>query len=129
MDWMNRALSGIKNALMAKKTKVVIRGTKNVLSVLRVMKAEGFIKDYYLIDRVGKFQSCEVVLSYYGNESVIRTIKSVSKPSLAVYIGFNELKPYLKHFKMPIVSTSKGVLSAKEAIDSKVGGKFICEVS
>lgn len=129
MDWLNRGISAIKNALMVKKTEVIIRGTKHVVDVLRVMKKEGFIENYEACNVKGKWQACRVVLAYYGGESVIRTIKTVSKPSLAVHIGYKELKPYLKDFKVPIVSTSKGVLSAKEAIDQKVGGKFVCEVS
>ena len=129
MDWMNRAISSIKNALMVKKSSVIVRGTKHILEVLRVLKQEGFIAGYESCEVEGKMQTCKVSLAYYGNESVIRTLRSVSKPSLPVYIKYTDIKPYLKHFKMPIISTSKGVLSGKEAIDKKIGGKFICEVS
>lgn len=133
MDWISDGLTRIRNALMLNKKEVVVRGTKQFIDILNIMQSEGFIKGYEFIEaEEGKTldfkQAVSVKLLYRDSQSVIRGLKRISKPSLRVYVSSNDLRAYLKKFSMPIVSTSKGVLSARNAINDNLGGELICEV-
>jgi len=130
-DWISDGIARMRNALMLNKPTVEVRGTKTMLNVLDIMKSEGFIKGYEMAeakDSTRLKQACVVKLLYREAQPVIRGLKRVSKPSLRVYVSSDELKSYLKKFSMPIVSTSKGMLSGKKAIEQNLGGEFICEV-
>jgi small subunit ribosomal protein S8 len=140
MDWISDSIARMRNALMLNRNKVEIRGSKNMLRILDIMKNEGFIKSYSMKDndtvlkpgekkkKKPMKQACIVELNYQDSQSVIRGLKRISKPSLRVFVGSKDLLPFLKKFSMPIVSTSKGVLSGREAIEQNVGGELICEV-
>ncbi len=133
MDWISDGVTRIRNAVMLNKPTVVLRGTKTVLRILDIMQAEGFIKGYEMVqeteDATCKLkQACLVKLQYREAKSVIRGLRVVSKPSLRVYVSSNDLRAYLKKFSMPIVSTSKGMLSGRQAIAQNLGGELICEV-
>jgi small subunit ribosomal protein S8 len=139
MDWISDGITRIRNAVMLNKPSVVVRGTKTFLQVLDIMKLEGFIKDYVKVEqnfdemkkkdaKKALKQMCEVKLLYRESRSVIMSLKRVSKPSLRIYVSADELKPTLKRFVVPIVSTSKGMLSGRYAIHHNVGGELICEV-
>lgn len=132
-DWISDGITRMRNALMLNKPTVEVRGTKTMLHVLDIMKLEGFIKGYEMVEvkdncATSLKQACVVKLLYREAQPVIRGLKRVSKPSLRVYVSSDELRSYLKKFSMPIVSTSKGMLSGKKAIEQNLGGEFICEV-
>lgn len=136
MDWISDGITRIRNAVMLSKPTVEVRGTKMFLHVLEIMKQEGFIKGYVMKEeneesknKNAKKQMCVVHLSYKDSKSVINKMKRVSKSSLRVYVSADELKPYLKKFIVPIVSTSKGIFSGRYAIYHNIGGELICEVS
>lgn len=133
MDWISDGITRIRNALMINKKEVIVRGTKQFVRVLDIMQAEGFIKGYEFIkpeegQEMELKQAICVKLLYRDSQSVIRGLKRISKPSLRVYVSSNELRAYLKKFSMPIVSTSMGVLSGRNAINNNLGGELICEV-
>lgn len=140
MDWISDGITRMRNAIMLNRHKVEVRGTKNMLDVLRIMKNEGLIRNYFMHDEEAQDDSqttkkrnvmkqrCVVELIYRDSQSVIRGLKRISKPSLRVFVSSKDLLPFLKKFAVPIVSTSKGVLSGREALEQNVGGELICEV-
>jgi len=132
MDWISDGLARINNALLLNRSNVEVRGTKQFLNVLNIMKQEGFIKGYEMVESSKKskklHQACSVKLVYRDSQSVIRGLKRISKPSLRVYVESSQLKSYLKRFATPIVSTSQGVISGRHALAKNLGGELICEV-
>lgn len=128
MDWISDGLARMNNALLLNRKSVIVRGTKEFKNVLDIMKLEGFIKGYEMVEDKKLLQACRVDFIYKEAQSVIRGLKRISKPSLRVYVSSNELKSYLKRFAVPIVSTSQGVLSGRYAISKNIGGELICEV-
>jgi small subunit ribosomal protein S8 len=128
MDWIGDGLTRIRNALALGRRGVVVRGTKQFLNVLKVMKDEGFIEGFEFVERPNLRQACLVHLSYKDSKPVIRGLKRISRPGLRKYISDDQIFPFLKRFSVPVISTSLGVLSGKQAIHSKVGGELVCEV-
>jgi small subunit ribosomal protein S8 len=128
MYWIGDGLARIKNAIAIRKPCVIVRGTKVFLSILDVMQREGFISSYEAIESVKLKQSYSIKLAYKGRKSVICGIKLISKPSLPVYVGAQDLRAYLSRFSIPIVSTSSGVISGRDALQRNLGGQLICEV-
>ncbi len=128
MNWISDGITRIRNANMLKRKDVIVRGTKEFLNVLKIMKEEGLIEDYASVESEKLKQACLVKLSYRDNRVVIRGLKTVSNPSLRVYIKAAQIKYLLKRFVVPIISTSQGMMSGKVALAKNLGGELICEV-
>jgi small subunit ribosomal protein S8 len=119
----------IRNAGMRKKTNVQIPSSKLKCAVLEVLKSEGYIQDFRVKKNdINRFSDLEVDLKYYGGEPVIAKIKRVSKPSLRVYKQVDELPHVLNGLGIAIVSTSKGVMSARNARQLGEGGEVLITV-
>lgn len=119
-------LTRIRNASLAKLTRVAVPSSKLKLEVLRVLKEEGFVADYSLSD---KFHGViKVYLKYNGGRSVISEIKRVSRPGLRRYSGVKKFPKTLNGYGVTVVSTSKGVMTEKSAEKLGVGGEIICQV-
>ena len=121
-------LTRIRNAIMASYDKVDIPSSKLKLNVAKILKSEGFIKNYKMIaDR--KQGIIRIFLKYDENgESVIEGLKKVSKPSRRLYARADGIPRVLNGFGMNIVSTSKGVMTDNQARKLGVGGEIICSV-
>jgi small subunit ribosomal protein S8 len=128
MDWISDTLARIRNAIMVNKKTVSIRGTVNVLRVIEVMKQEGFVESYDLAKTQEFKQHYVVKMAVNNGEFVLKGLNRISKPSLRRYYKSMDLKPFLKKFSVPVVSTSKGVLSGRQAIHENIGGELLCEV-
>lgn len=126
MFWIGDTITRINNAIILKKRNVKVKATKYVVNVLEVLKKENFISDYAIENDL--FKTCVVSLNYYNNHAVIQKLNLISKPSRRVYVSYQDLLKRINNFSTPILSTSIGVISAKEAYLKKVGGEFICEV-
>lgn len=124
-DPISDMLIRIKNAQGRKKEEVEIYPkSKMKLEILRILKREGFIVDYEEKER-----SIVVKLRYYPDGSpLISDVKRISKPSKRVYIGYEEIKPVMNGLGVAILSTSKGIITDKEARKLKVGGELLLEV-
>lgn len=122
-------LARIKNALLIRKDFILTPSSKFKKAIADVMKREGFIKDYEVIDD-GKSGILRIELKYYGKEklSVIRGLQRVSKPGKRVYVSYKDIKKVFAGTGIAIISTPKGVLSDSEARKFKVGGEVICKV-
>ena len=121
-------LTRMRNALRSGKERVDVPSSTIKEDICRVLKAEGYIDDYKHVERSGQ-DIIEVVLRYSADRKpIIRQLKRVSKPSLRVYTKSNDIRPVRTGLGISIVSTSKGVLTGKQARDANVGGEILCEV-
>lgn len=121
-------LTIIRNGGKAGSAKVDIPGSKIKQEMVRVLKEQGFIKNYKLLEN--KTQGLiRVYLKYvsYG-QPVIFGIQRVSKPSCRVYNKSKQIKPVLNGLGIAIISTSKGLMTDKQAKEANVGGEILCNV-
>ncbi len=121
-------LTRIRNANMVYMDKVEIPGSKTKLGLANIMKAEGFVKDVEFIED-GKQGIIRVYLKYGANkERVITGLKRISKPGLRVYAQKDELPKVLGGLGIAVVSTSKGLMTDKEARKAGCGGEVLCYI-
>ena len=121
-------LTRIRNGIRAKKRWIDIPSSNFKKRILFVLKEESFLKDFFFINDDGK-EKIRVFLKYdFKGDSVIESIRRVSRPGLRVYVGVGEAPRVLDGLGISILSTSKGVLSNKAATKFGVGGEIICEV-
>lgn len=122
-------LTRIRNAAKAKFSSVDIPGSQLKVEVARLLKDEGFIKNYKFL-KDGKQGILRVYLKYGpGQTETIHCLKRVSKPGRRFYVKSSDLKPVLNGMGISILSTSRGVMSDKQARRENVGGELLCTVS
>jgi len=121
-------LTRIRNGQAARKAEVRMPSSKLKAAIARVLKDEGYIEDFSVTEEDGK-PVLTVRLKYYRGEPVIERIERVSKPGLRVYRGREELPRVMGGYGIAIVSTSKGVMSDREARKAGHGGEVICIVA
>lgn len=122
-------LTRIRNAIRAGHLKVDIPSSKLKVSIAKILKDEGFIKNYKINDD-NKQKYLRIYLKYSEeNQSAIGSLIRVSKPGRRVYIKAEELTPVFNNLGIWIMSTSKGVITNKAAKKLNVGGEVICEIS
>lgn len=128
-DTISDMLTRIRNATLAKHQTTSIPATRMTLSIARVMKQEGFIADF---EETGENIDCALVvaLKYEGKnrQSIIKRLKRVSKPGLRVYSNSKELPRVLGGIGIAIISTSKGIMTDREARKQGVGGEVLCYI-
>jgi len=121
-------LTRVRNAGKAKFNSVDIPGSKIKIEMARVMKDEGYIRNYKFI-KDGKQGILRVYLKYTDSQApVIQELKRVSKPSRRVYVNADEIKTVYNGMGISILSTSKGILTDKQARKQKIGGEVICNI-
>ena len=127
-DPIGSMLTTIRNASHAKHSKVDIPYSKIKEQVVKVLRDENYVKNYKVIEYVGK-QVIRVYLRYTDDDKcVITGLKRISKPGLRVYVGLKEIPRVLGGLGIAILSTPKGVMTNKKAKLAQVGGELICEV-
>ena len=120
-------LTRIRNANKMHHEKVSIPSSSLKLNILKVLKEEGFITDYRVIED-NKQNVIEVTLKYNNNECVIKGLRRISKPGLRKYTDVDNLPKVLHGLGIAIISTSKGVMTDSEARKQKVGGEVLAYV-
>lgn len=121
-------LTRIRNANMVMHEKVEIPASKTKVALAEILKKEGFIKDYEQVQD-GKQGIIRVYLKYGVNrEKVITGLKRISKPGLKVYCKKDEIPKVLGGLGIAVISTSKGIMTDKEARKMGLGGEVICYV-
>ncbi|UFT99508.1 30S ribosomal protein S8 [Radiobacillus kanasensis] len=121
-------LTRIRNANMVRHEKLELPASKLKKEIADILKREGFVRDYEYVedDKQGVLR---IFLKYGNNEErVITGLKRISKPGLRVYAKADELPKVLNGLGIAIVSTSKGVLSDKEARQQAIGGEVLAYV-
>ena len=121
-------LTRIRNSQHAGKEIVTIPASKMKIGIAHILREEGFIRDYKCI-RDKKQGILKIALKYSETgDAIIKKIDRVSKASRRVFVKADNL-PYVKNgFGVGIVSTSKGLMTDREARNQKIGGEFICSV-
>ena len=121
-------LTQIRNAVRVERPHVDMPLSREKLGVAEVLKREGYIWDYEEIEAVPAKQ-LRIELKYGPNgERVIQSIRRVSKPGRRVYSKSRDLRPVLNGLGISIISTSKGLVSDREARQQNIGGEVLCEV-
>ncbi|MBR4425957.1 MAG: 30S ribosomal protein S8 [Oscillospiraceae bacterium] len=121
-------LTRIRNAGMARHDTVDVPASKMKTSIAKVLLAEGYIKSFQLIDD-GTQGVIRITLKYLpGKEKAITGLRRVSKPGLRVYAGADELPRVLKGLGIAIISTSKGIMTDRQARREHVGGEVLAFV-
>jgi small subunit ribosomal protein S8 len=121
-------LTMIRNGGKAGLAKVDIPGSKIKLEMVRVLKEQGYIKDFKFLD--DNLQGVvRIYLKYVSeNKPTIFGIERVSKPSCRVYRKAKDMKPVLNGLGISIVSTSRGIMTDKQATEANIGGEILCNV-
>lgn len=126
-DPLGDLLTRIRNAQMRNKSKVSSPNSRLRESVLEVLKTEGYIRGYAVVEKDGRSE-IEVELKYFDGEPVIREIERVSKPGRRVYTSVKNMPRINNGLGVTIVSTPKGVMADHDARDANVGGEILCTV-
>ena len=127
-DTIADMLTRIRNANSMGYTNVTVPASNLKEGIAKILKEEGFINDYKVKSEDSK-KNIEITLKY-GNkkERVITGLKRISKPGLRVYVTCDELPRVLNGFGIAIISTSKGLMTDKEARKQNLGGEVLCYI-
>jgi small subunit ribosomal protein S8 len=121
-------LTRIRNGQASGRQEVSMPSSKIKLAMAKVLKEEGYIEDFSTTEADGK-TTLSVQLRYYQGRPVIDRLERISRPGLRVYRGKDELPAVLGGLGVAIVSTSKGVMTDKQARAAGHGGEVLCIVS
>lgn len=128
---MNHAVSELvcllKNGQLAKKSTVVSSFSKMKQSILDILKREGYIKDFRIVEG-DSFNNLEIDLSYYNGQPVIKEIEIISKPGQRKYSRLADIPVVYNGLGMVILSTPKGVLCDYDAKVANVGGELLLKI-
>jgi small subunit ribosomal protein S8 len=120
-------LTRIRNAHMARHDTVLVPSSKMKVSLAKILKQEGFIKDYD-VTRTKPQRNIKIVLRYEDNKPMISGLERASKPGLRLYVGRNEIPRVYGGLGITIVSTSKGLMAGHHAWKQGIGGELLCYV-
>ncbi|MCM8832234.1 MAG: 30S ribosomal protein S8 [Candidatus Omnitrophica bacterium] len=123
-DLISDSFTIIRNAVLAKKEDALIPYSKLLLKVCEILKDEGYIDNFKIVE-FNNLKKIKVYLKYEMKKSVLHQIVRISKPQRRIYVKAKEIKDVLSGYGISIISTSKGVLSNKQAKKLKVGGELI----
>lgn len=127
-DPIGDMLTRIRNALIARQDQTTMPASQMKLAVAKILKEEGFIKDYELV-KDQKFRTMRIWMRYTGKKVPVLTgVKRVSKPGLRVYVKATEMPRVFGGLGIAIVTTPKGVMTADSARHENVGGEVLCHV-
>lgn len=127
-DPISDMLTRIRNAGKAKFNSVNIPGSKMKTELAKLLKNEGFIKNYKFIED-DKQGILRIYLKYGAdNRSAIYHLERVSKPSRRVYLKSKDIKPFYNGTGVAVISTSRGIMSDKRARKENIGGEVLCKV-
>ena len=122
-------LTRIRNGIQSHHERVELPASKLKVEIARILKTEGFIRNYNTAQKDEPQGTLRIELKYAPNgEPVIHGIERISRPGRRVYRNKQEIPSVLGGLGLAIVSTSKGVLSGQEAVKSGVGGEVLCQV-
>jgi small subunit ribosomal protein S8 len=120
-------LARVRNGVRAQKPEVLIPYSKIKAEIARIFKEEGYISDYS-VDTGGAHPRIKVVNKLVDRSSAIAWLKRVSRPGLRRYVGADEIPRVLGGMGLAILSTSRGILSGREARKQKIGGELLAYV-
>ncbi len=129
-DPIGDMLTCIRNAIAARHAKVDIPASRLKIELARILKEEGYITNYSIKTTEGSSARTLRIFLRYGpkGESVISHLSRVSRPSRRVYVPSKEIPKVLGGLGINILSTSKGVMTGKQARRLNVGGEVLCQI-
>lgn len=127
-DTLSDALTKIRNASRAKHPAVDVRPSRMVAQVLEVLREEGFIRTYKAVGESPAQRILRVYLKYARKTPAITQLIRVSKPGVRMYRKSRELPRVLGGLGIAVVSTSKGVVTERQAYQQRLGGEVVCYV-
>ena len=121
-------LTKVRNAAVARHEKVDIPASKLKLEIVKILKTEGYIKNFKKVQEEGH-SIIRIFLKYDdNNDPVIHGVKKISTPGRRVYSGYKDLPRVYNGYGTVIVSTSSGVTTGKKATEKMIGGELICTI-
>ncbi len=120
-------LTAIRNAAMAKKEKISIAASNLKKKILDIFKNHGYIRGYKEIED-GKQGILEVHLRYIEGEPAFTEVVRISKPGRRIYVSAEDVPNIKRGIGIAVISTSKGVITNKEAKKLNIGGEYICYI-
>jgi small subunit ribosomal protein S8 len=127
-DPVSDMLTRIRNAQLSERKEVTMPSSKLKISIVTVLKDEGYIEDYEVLDKASK-PRLNIKLKYFNGSAVIDSIKRVSRPGLRIYKSHDQLPKIMNGLGIAILSTSKGVMTERTAKANGVGGEILCIVT
>ncbi len=127
-DPIGDMFSRIRNGQMRSLNSVDIPSSNFRQNILKILKNEGYIKDYYIEKSENNKIKLKINLKYFEGSPVIKEIKRISKPGRRVYSRANSIPKVMNGLGLAILSTPKGVMSDTEARKNNLGGEVICRV-
>jgi len=118
----------IRNGQAAHLATVTLPSSKLKIEIVKVLQNEGYISDYSVEDN-DKKPLLNIMLKYFNNKPVIEMIKRISRPGLRQYAGATEMPVVMDNLGIAIVSTSNGLMTARQAVKSGLGGEILCYVA
>lgn len=126
-DPIGDMLTRLRNAILRSRETVELPSSKMLVGIAELLKKEGFISDFEVIEGVPQKQ-LKLELRYVNGESAIRGLKRESKPGVRRYVGYREVPKVKNGFGVAILSTPGGLMTGKMARTAKIGGEFICTI-
>lgn len=124
-------LTRIRNAARAHQPKVEVPHSRLKLEIVRILKDEGYIAAYKLVEEEGKpwGKKLRIALRYDPDDQpVITNIQRISSPGRRIYVGRHRIRPVLNGLGVNILSTPQGVMTGRQARQQGIGGEVLCEV-
>lgn len=130
MDPIADYLTRLRNAIKARHRVVEIPASNTKKAITKILFDQGYILNYKFDDKAGPQGSIKIALKYHpmSKASAIKSLGRVSRPGLRKYAGSNEIPKVLSGLGLAIVSTSKGLMTDKEARTQKIGGEVMCYI-
>lgn len=128
LDPIADLLVRIKTGTKSKKNIVEVKSSKIVTNILKLLKEEGYIIDFENKDLGNNKQSTLITLKYKNNTSSIMGVRQISKPGLRIYSESEKLPKVLNGLGIAIISTSKGLMTDKNARKENLGGEVIAYI-
>jgi len=127
MDPIADMLTSIRNAQAVSKETVEVPFSKLKFGIVKILEKEGFIEKIEKKGR-GVKKIIEIKLKYEDKKSAISYLKRISRPGQRIYFKSQGLKPVRSGYGITIISTSKGLMTGREAKKKKIGGEILCQV-
>ncbi|WP_422478741.1 30S ribosomal protein S8 [Pleomorphochaeta sp. DL1XJH-081] len=122
-------LTKIRNASMAKHEKVEITTSKMKLQIVKILKNEGYVKNFKKVVNKDGVNMIRIFLKYDEKQNpVLHGIDKISTPGRRVYSGYRDMPRVYNGYGVVVVSTSSGIITGKKASEKKVGGELICSI-
>jgi small subunit ribosomal protein S8 len=128
-DPISDMLTRIRNAAKARHARVELPASKLKIEIARVLKEEGFISTYKVVDESKTRKALRLFLKYTPDKSsVISDLRRISRPGSRRYVGVAEIRPVFGGLGVSILSTPRGVMTGRTARKQRLGGELLCEI-